>query len=257
MAIGLVPHLDEEMKAIILAAGRGKRLKPLTDRIAKPLLPVNGKPIIERIIENLSFSGINEFNIVVGYLGEQIKFYLRERFPNLEISYSIQDKQLGTAHALQKTELPDSDFLVSASDSLFPLEYLKKFLKFHSMGEITLALKRMSEEEILSSSTVKLDGNIVRRIIEKPSMDEILSLIACAPLYIFPPEIRDYLKGMKKSKRGEYEIAQVIQRMIDDGFIARGIIAKEWIHMSDIDDFLRLNFPYLFNKLPYIYPNRA
>jgi len=249
------------MKAIILAGGRGKRLRPLTDRIAKPLLPLNGKPIIERIIDDLSTVGIDEFEIVVGYLGEQIMSYLREKFPDLEIMYSFQERQLGTAHALKNAKLPTNDFLVSASDCIFSVEYLRKFLKFHSDGEITLALKIMSEEEIMSSSTVELMGNRIMRIIEKPRRNEILSLIACAPLYIFPPEIRDYLSDIKKSRRGEYEIAQAIQDMIDNGFIAKGLITDEWMHLSTIDDFLGLNFPYmgelLKNKFPHIYSNRA
>ncbi|HIE33898.1 MAG TPA: nucleotidyltransferase family protein [Candidatus Altiarchaeales archaeon] len=227
------------MLAIILAGGLGTRLRPLTFRIPKALLPLHGKPILASILESLDRAGIDKFNIVVGPMGKKIISYFEST--KYRIEYSWQKEPLGTADALRYAELPDSDFLVSASDCLFSVDYLKEFLEFHSTGEITLALKTMSRNEIISSSTVEMDDGRVRRIIEKPSENEILSLVACAPLYIFPPESKEYIFKVEKSKRGEYEIAQVIQNMLDDGFIARGLLTEKWEHLSTLDDFRKLN----------------
>ncbi|HID28314.1 MAG TPA: nucleotidyltransferase family protein, partial [Methanosarcinales archaeon] len=108
------------MRAIILAGGRGKRLRPLTDYIAKPLLPIKGKPIIQQIIENLSAANLKDIVIVVGYLGHQIRDYLGSgESAGVTIKYLEQKEQLGMAHALNiARDFINGDCLVAASDSI-------------------------------------------------------------------------------------------------------------------------------------------
>ncbi|OYT54860.1 MAG: hypothetical protein B6U72_01235 [Candidatus Altiarchaeales archaeon ex4484_2] len=237
------------MDAVILAAGRGRRLRPLTDELPKALLPVDGRPLLEQLIMNLSKAGIESFTLVVGFLGDLVVSFLKEEglAGKLEIDFVYQREQLGSAHALRQVKLRGGDYLVSACDCLYPVGYLKKFLEFHFTGgqDITLALKKLSPEEMSESSTVLLEKDKVTKIIEKPSREEFLSPIACAPLYIFPPGSEGFIQGVKKSKRGEYEITSVIQNMLDSGYGARGLQVKEWAHLSDTRDLLRLNFPYL------------
>lgn len=237
------------MKAILLAAGRGKRLRPLTDLVAKGLLPVGGRPIIEQIIENLRATGIEEIVVVTGHLGDQIKAYLGDGSKyGVKIFYREQRKPLGMAHALRLgLDFIEGYVLVSACDSLSPEDHYRELLQRFREEDLdaALSLKVMGREEIKESSVVKLeeDGSI-SRIIEKPSEDEIISNIACAPLYVFREGIKEYLPKVKKSKRGEYEIQDAIQSMIDDGLRVKGVLSGSWIHLSDIRDFLRLNFGY-------------
>ncbi len=238
------------MKAVILAGGRGKRLKPITNFIAKALVPYRGKPIIHDLIQRVDSLEPEEVVIVLGWLGHQLREYLGSSTPRgVRIGYVYQGRPEGTAHALmQVIGRVEGDFLVSACDSLFPVEHLRELWSHHvSEGcDATLSLKVMPREEITSSSTVLLgrDGSI-SRIIEKPSEDEVLSSYASSPLYAFSNVVKDYLPQTRRSKRGEYEIQDAIQRMIDDGCRVQGVLSRKWIHLSDIEDFLKLNYDYL------------
>ncbi|MFQ5887684.1 MAG: nucleotidyltransferase family protein, partial [Candidatus Hydrothermarchaeales archaeon] len=205
------------MKGVILAGGRGVRLRPLTDFVAKPLLPINGRPMIEQVIEILKKAGINEICIVLGHLGEQVVDFIGDGHKlGVNITYKTQKEQLGTAHALSAVgDFIEKDILVIASDCILPVEHVKELIKFHyaKKCDATLSLKKLSVNEMLQSSTVKLEEDMsISKIIEKPSLEEILSDIACAPLYIFR-DVRDYLPDVKKSRRGESEIQDILQRM--------------------------------------------
>lgn len=237
------------MKGVILAGGRGVRLRPLTDFVAKPLLPIRGRPAIGQIIENLCSAGIEEICIVLGHLGDQVIHFIGDGSNfGCKITYREQKEQLGMAHALSTAEdFIGEDGLVMASDCILPEEHLKELIKFHfdEKCDATLSLKELDEEEMLSSSTVKCEEDMtISQIIEKPARGEILSNLACSPLYIFK-DIKGYLPKVRKSKRGEFEIQDAIQRMIDDGLIVKGVISESFSHLSTIEDFLRLNFDYL------------
>lgn len=235
------------MRAIILAAGRGRRLMPLTNFIAKPLLPVDGKPIIWRILKNIEEIGVRDAIIVIGHLGWQIRKYLKDEELGINLRFVEQEKQLGTAHALNLcSDFMKGDFFVMASDSIFPTKHLKELLKFHSKQgcDATLSLKRLPPREIEKSSIVSLRGDSVLKIIEKPFPGEITTDVASSPLYVFNEKIKSYLR-VKKSERGEYELQDAIQGMIDSGLKVKGIFCEEWKHLSDIRDFLGLNFRYM------------
>lgn len=236
-------------KAVILAAGRGKRLIPLTNLIAKSLLPIDGRAMIEQIIERLECANFREIVVVKGYLGDQIVSFIEDLDPNPEIKFVDQEKPMGSADAIKKAlHLMEGDFLVTASDSIFSCPYIKKLWDFHieRRCDASLSLKKIPREKIPSSSTVLMDddGNILR-IIEKPSEEEILSDVSSSPMYVFGPTVKAYMETMDVSERGEYEIQSVIQRMIDDGLRVKGLITRRWEHMTDIEDFLRLNFLYM------------
>jgi dTDP-glucose pyrophosphorylase len=243
------------MKAVILAGGRGKRLRPISNRIAKALIPYRGRPLIKELIQRLETLEPEEVIVVLGWLGEQVKEHLGSSTPGgTAITYVYQPSPRGTAHALmQAADLLEDNFLVSACDSLFPEEHLRELWEHHlSRGcDATLSLKIMELDEITSSSSVLMDRDgSISRIIEKPSEKEILSRYASSPLYVFSEAVKEYLPRVKRSVRGEYEIQDAIQLMINDGCRVRGVLSREWIHLSDIEDFLRLNFDYLKRWLP-------
>ncbi|MFQ5974753.1 MAG: nucleotidyltransferase family protein [Candidatus Hydrothermarchaeales archaeon] len=241
------------MKAVILAGGRGVRLGPLTDFVAKPLLPINGRPALEQVIEILSKAGINEICIVIGHLGEQVVDFFGDgsKF-GVDITYKKQEEQLGTAHALSTAgDFVEKNLLVIASDCILPSEHIIDLINFHNTNkcDATLSLKELDKDEMTQSSTVKLEADMsISKIIEKPSKEEILSNIACAPLYIFK-DVRKYLSKVQKSRRGEFEIVDVIQMMIDNGLNVKGVKTDSFSHLSNLEDFLKLNFEYLDNTI--------
>ncbi|RLG55664.1 MAG: glucose-1-phosphate thymidylyltransferase, partial [Candidatus Hydrothermarchaeota archaeon] len=106
------------MKAVILAAGRGERLEPLTETMPKCMLPLAGKPILEHIIEEVKKVGIDEITIIIGYKGEEIKNYFEDGGKlGVKINYAEQNERLGTAHALSMVYL-DEDFLALNGDTI-------------------------------------------------------------------------------------------------------------------------------------------
>lgn len=236
------------MQGVILAAGRGSRLRPLTDLVAKPLLPVEGKPAIVRVIENLRAAGIEEFIVITGYLGEQIKKFLSKR-TEVEIQYVEQPDLTGAANALLcARKLIKGDFLAAASDCVLPVEFLKSLIAFHfaEKCDATIALKRLDPERMMESSTVRLSSDDrILQIIEKPARHEILSELSAAPVYIFKPRVFEFLSQVEKSPRGEYEVQAAIQMMIEAKLCIKGLIAEHWIHLSNLKDLLRLNFDYM------------
>lgn len=236
-------------KAVILAAGRGRRLIPLTDLIAKSLLPVNAKAMIEQVIESLECANFKEIVVVKGYLGDQIVSFIKDLDPGPRIKFVDQEKPMGSADAIKRAlHLMEGDFLVTASDSLFTSQHIKKLWDYHIEEgcDATLSLKRILRDRIPSSSTVLTDGegNILK-IIEKPRDEEILGDISSSPMYVFSPAVETYMETLNMSVRGEYEITSVIQEMIDDGLKVKGQVTRRWSHMTDVGDFLNLNFPYI------------
>lgn len=233
------------MKAVVLAAGRGKRLRPLTNYILKPLLPIEGKPMIGEVIKNLETLDISEIIVVIGGKGNEIKKYLKNF--DAPISYVKQDPPLGTAHALSAaSEKIDGDVLVTASDAIYPQKHYEELWDVFARENLdaVLSLKVLDKKQMKESSSVKMgkDGYILK-IIEKPTGGGVLSDVACGPVHIYKEVIKDYL-NVKKSKRGEYELADSIQAMIDDGLRIKGVLAKEWKSIMTIEDFVRMNFTF-------------
>jgi len=228
------------MKAVVLAGGLGKRMRPLTEHVPKAMLPLHGRPIIDLIIENLRSAEINNFIIVTGYLGEQIRQHLKKE----DIKFVKQEEPLGSGDALKSAiSLLKGNFIVSASDTLLPVNHIKELIDLHQRenSNATISLKELSDKEIVDSSTVLLRENSILKIIEKPTREEILSNISACPFYIFNDRIRDYLPRIRKSKRGEYELTAGIQLMIDDGLRVKGLLTEKWFHLSNMEDFLEPN----------------
>jgi len=237
------------MKAVILAAGKGKRLMPLTDFVAKPLLPIHRHPAIEKVIGQLKDAGLKDIIIVVGHLGEQVMEYLGNGTAlGVDLTYVKQEKQLGMAHALERiSDLLKGDFLLCSSDSIFPSPHIEELIALHREEKCsaTLSLRHMPKEQITASSSVMLgEGGEILQIIEKPGVDEVLSEVSSSPLYVFSDGIKAYLPKVGKSKRGEHEIQDAIQMLIDDKKKVKGLFCETFMHLTDVRDLLRLNFDY-------------
>ena len=117
------------MKAVILAAGEGKRLRPFTETMPKVMLPVANKPILEHVFDALKNSGITEIILVVGYKKEVIMDYFKD-YKDIKITYVVQDKQLGTAHALSKAKNHiKNSFIVVPGDNIIDKKSITKLVQ--------------------------------------------------------------------------------------------------------------------------------
>lgn len=191
-------------QAVILAAGKGVRWRPLTDELPKALIPIKGRPVLEHIILYLKHFGINQIYVVVGHLGEKIKEYFQrgERF-GVNIIY-VEDKyQKGTAPALKATEslIQKETFLVWYVDEIAKIN-LNDFFEFHRRHRSIVTLALSSVQDPRDLGIVKLQGAKVKEFIEKPKK-RVSSYIVNVGIFIAEPEIFKYIQNTTKSLEKE------------------------------------------------------
>ena len=237
------------LQAVILAAGRGKRLHPITARRTKAMAPVVGKPIVERVMELFFFLGIRSFIIVYSPYGQEIVDYFQHNPKiNAEINLVSQPEPLGMAHALlQAKSLIQGDFILSACDNLVSIEDVKRFLKYWAemKPDTLLTSIQAKTKDIPRMGILQLNGNRVIRIVEKPSLKEAPTNIASLPLYLFSNAILDNLQRIPLSPRGEYEIQDAIQHMIEQGRDVRAVEMTGRRDLTRPKDLLEINLDYL------------
>lgn len=212
------------MKTVILAAGKGTRMGPLTENRPKAMLPIANRPLLEHIILALKEADIREIFIIIGYQKEKITEYFGNgRKLGVKIDYIAQEKQKGTGGAIAVARNSmDERFLVTNGDSLVDVSDIKKLCS--AKGDVVLAAKRVESPKEYGILYVK-DG-MVEKIVEKP--EESTSDIANAGIYVFEPSIFDAIDNTGTSPRGEYEITDAIQSMIDSGKRSSYIVLEKW-----------------------------
>ncbi|MEE8401489.1 MAG: bifunctional sugar-1-phosphate nucleotidylyltransferase/acetyltransferase [Candidatus Hydrothermarchaeaceae archaeon] len=225
------------MKALILSAGKGSRLRPITRGIQKVMLPLGPRPILHHIIDAVKGAGITDITLLVGHLEGQIKEYFGDgsKF-GVRIKYISQKERLGTAHAIGLAEFSE-DFLVLNGDTLVSSDVLKTISSAHDSAA-TLALKKVKNPE--NYGVVKIRDGRVQKIFEKPK--EHVSDLASIGIYAYSPAIFDAIKKTKKSGRGEYEITSSLELLIDSGDTVRGVeISGEWLDIGNPWNYLDAN----------------
>jgi NDP-sugar pyrophosphorylase family protein len=236
------------MQGVILAAGKGKRLEPLTTNRSKAMLPVLGRPIAGRVLDDLASCGVEEFILVAGAEDAEIRSY----FQGADIRIVTQPKPSGMADALRcAAPFIRGDFILSACDNLVPLADLHQMVNAWRTARVQdnlhglLALLPMSAEELAHSAAVKIDGNRVKRIVEKPPIGMAPSNLASLPLYIFSAALLPLLEFVKPSPRGEYELQEAIQALIEEGGPVEGIAVTSRLTLTHPIDLLKINLAYL------------
>ena len=215
------------MKAVILAAGEGNRMHPLTYTRPKVMLPLANKPILEHLLLEAREAGIREFIFVVGYHGDTVRQY----FGNgdgwqVAIEYVTQRKQLGTTHALRMVERSvDGKFLLINGDVIVGEKDIRRMV---TKNDITLSLAQVTNPRDLGVVEVG-EGQVVR-IYEKVA--EPPSNMANAGLYLLTPDIFTAALRVKKSPRGEYEITDSLQLLIDERCIVSYEVIDHWFDLS-------------------------
>ncbi len=194
------------MKTVILAAGKGTRMKPLTDNMPKAMVLLHGKPFLEHVLVSLKQAGIKEAVIVVGYLKEKIIDYFGTEFMGIKIEYAVQKKQLGTAHAvLQAKKFLKKDFLVGHSDIIAEPSVWRALLKANGFDVIAVVREDAEAEKF---GVVETEGNRIVSVEEKPLKPK--SNLVLAGFYRFSPKVFSAIEKLKKSPRGELELTDAI-----------------------------------------------
>jgi dTDP-glucose pyrophosphorylase len=241
------------MQAVILAAGRGKRLHPITESRTKAMAPILGQPIVGRVMEPLMACGIHDFILVISPDDNEIRDYFQAAaFQNIKITLVEQPKPLGMAHALsQASPYIKDDFVLSACDNLVPWDDIEGLLsrwRGSSSAQAILTLLPMPREALARVGVVKLEGDVITQIVEKPEPDQAPSNIASTPLYCFKYDFLSYLPAVQPSLRGEYELQDAIQILINSGDTARGFRISKRIDLTTPEDLLQINLLY-FERL--------
>ena len=208
------------MKCVILAAGEGNRMHPLTYTRPKVMLPIAGKPILEWNLLNARAAGLKEFIFVVSYKSEMVREYFGDGKPwNVKINYVNQGKAMGTAHAIGTVEPFVSDCIVLCGDTIFGTNDIKQIAK----KGIKIGLVKI--DNATEYGIVELKGKHVVKIYEK--MEHPLSNIINAGIYHFNKHIFDFIRKTGKSPRGEFEITDSINMLVSKEPM-EGIFLKEW-----------------------------
>jgi len=233
-----------KLKALVLCAGKGTRLLPLTETIAKPLVPVANRPILFYVLDQIKQSGIKEIGIVVSPENhDQIKKAVGSGAEwGVDIHYIVQTQAGGLAHAVITAEkfLGNSPFLMFLGDNLIQGNikgYLNRFCS-EACGAFIL-LKEVADPRLFGVAELDSNGKVTR-LIEKPK--EPRSNLAMVGVYFFTPSIHRATKQIKPSRRGELEITDAIQWLIDQGEVIHSeIVCGWWLDTGKKDDLLTAN----------------
>ncbi|WP_336327737.1 bifunctional sugar-1-phosphate nucleotidylyltransferase/acetyltransferase [Halovenus sp. HT40] len=219
------------MQAVLLAAGQGTRMRPLTDSLPKPMVPVADRPLVAHAADAAVDGGVSELIVVVGYEAEAVTEYFGDSYRGVPVTFVTQTEQRGTADAV-RTAAPELDgpFVVLNGDNLYDDG-------IETLFEAGPAIAAVEVENPTSYGVLSTDRATVTDIVEKP--DDPPSNLANAGAYQFPGEAVEYL-DVSKSERGEYELTDVLARVIDE-FDVRAVELDRWLDVGRPWELLEAN----------------
>jgi glucose-1-phosphate thymidylyltransferase len=245
------------VKGLILSGGAGTRLRPITHTSAKQLVPVGNKPILFYGLEAMADAGITEVGLVVGETADEIRAAVGDGSPwGVRVTYIEQEAPLGLAHAvlISRTFLGDDDFVMYLGDNLLRQgvrEFVERFEADRAAagrptldGEAPAAvaqilLARVPDPQSFGVAELGSNGQVVR-LVEKP--DEPPSDLALVGVYLFDATIHEAVRAIKPSGRGELEITDAIQWMIDNGYrVRQEVLDGYWKDTGRLDALLEGN----------------
>ncbi len=238
------------MKAVILAAGKGTRMRELTNEVPKPMLKVQGKPILEHIVEGVVSAGIREIFIVTGFRAEAIEahFSSGSRW-NAHIEFGRQTVQDGTGKAPEpaKEFVGHSPFLLTYGDILVKPETYSLMVHRYNEGYFSGLITVTRGEDVTKGGLNFFDNQFcLKRLVEKPSPQQLEQLRRegwlkphepiwyNAGIYIFKPLLFEFTARLEKSPRGEYELTDAISAMVTAHHMLAGLeIQGRWVDVRD------------------------
>lgn len=230
------------MKALVLSGGRATRLRPITHTSAKQLVPIANKPILFYAIEAIRDAGITDIGIIVGHTAEEIKAAVGtgERW-GVKVTYIPQEAPLGLAHAVKIAQpyLGDDRFVMFLGDNLIRegiTQVVRRFDEESANAHIMLAKVKNPQD----FGVAELNGTRVLRLVEKPK--EPKSDLALVGVYLFDSSIFEAVDAIKPSARGELEITDAIQYLVDKGYVVHWHqISGWWKDTGKLEDMLEAN----------------
>lgn len=228
----------KNLKALILCAGKGTRLRPLTYSMPKHLIPVANKPILNYALEKIEKLGIKEIGFVLSpETGQEIEESYGQGF-----KYIYQEKPLGIAHAVKVARpfLGDDPFLLFLGDNLLEEDFYPGAEEFLQGGlDALIYLKEVPDPRRFGVAVLNEGGKVIK-VVEKPQ--EPPSPYAIIGLYFFSSAVHQAINSLKPSFRGEYEITDAIQSLVDKGFKVKGRITSGfWLDTGKKEDLLEAN----------------
>ena len=238
------------MKAVILAAGKGTRMRELTNELPKPMLRVQGKPILQHIVEGLGQNGVSEIFIVTGFRADVIEHHFGDgKKLGVRIAYGRQVVLDGTGKApeLAKAFVANDPFLLTYGDILVKPDTYSQMLRRFASGDFSGLVTVTGSEDVTKGGLNFFDAHFcLTRLFEKPSAAQIEELKRDgwlkpgqpawynAGIYIFRPVVFDFTAKLQKSPRGEYELTDALNAMVEAGHRIAGMqIAGRWVDVRD------------------------
>jgi UDP-N-acetylglucosamine diphosphorylase / glucose-1-phosphate thymidylyltransferase / UDP-N-acetylgalactosamine diphosphorylase / glucosamine-1-phosphate N-acetyltransferase / galactosamine-1-phosphate N-acetyltransferase len=231
-------------KAVVLAAGRGTRMRELTADLPKPMIEVRGKPVLQHIIEGLRDAGIREFLMIVGYRADAVRDFFGDwsRY-NISIQYTTQTVQDGTGRVvdLSRNFVGDYPFILSYGDILVDPANYKRVVDLPEDVEAIVTVTR--GEDVSKGGAVFVNDEMeLLDLREKPKPGEPTSPWYNAGLYAFRPSILAFTAKLKPSPRGEYELTDAIRDLAQSGKRVQALeLTGEWADVRDPEVLARLN----------------
>jgi glucose-1-phosphate thymidylyltransferase long form len=233
------------MKGVILAAGKGTRMREVTDTIPKPLVPVGNKPILQHILEAVRGSGVTDILLIVQYMKDRII----DRFGDgkesgVTISYVDQPEMKGTGEAagLARGFVGSDDFLLMFGDIMTPPGNVAGVVSEYRRHTPFLTLTVRHVEDPWNGAAVYVENGVVRRIVEKPPRGTSSTNLDNAGIFVFSNDMFSLLEQLPLSPRGEYELTDAVQMAVDRELQVRAYeLEGYWSNVSSPEDLLATN----------------
>ena len=235
-------------KAVLLAAGRGTRMRELTAELPKPMLRVRGKPVLQHIVEGLREAGLTDFLIVVGWRAEVVKEFFGDGSKlGVRIGYATQVEQNGTGKVVELARgfTGQEPFVLSYGDILLTAENYPRVCAALAGAEAVVTVKR--SEDVSQGGAVFVNEKFeLIDLREKPKPGEPTSPWYNAGVYAFRPSIFDFIAKLERSPRGEYELTDAIRNLALAGKKVQALeLIGDWADVRDPEILEKLNTPLL------------
>jgi dTDP-glucose pyrophosphorylase len=227
----LLPNQVLPLQAVIMAGGYGTRLRPLTEEVPKPMLPVGDRPLMELIVGQLRQIGIKRVNVATHYLSGKIKEHFGDGHEfGIELSYVTEDRPLGTAGALSLMDAPENPLLIINGDILTRVNF-KSMLAFHREHKAALTVAVRKYDVNVPYGVIESEDGYVRGLVEKP----LLNFLVNAGIYLLEPWAHRYIPNGEHSN-----MTDLIERLLTEGHtVASYPIMEYWLDIGTNVDYER------------------
>jgi len=225
----LIDQPESPLSAVIMAGGYGARLRPLTEDVPKPMLPVGGRPLMERIIEQLRAAGIRRVNVATHYKPEIITEHFGDGCQfGVQIDYINEEQPLGTAGALGLMQTPQEPLLVINGDILTRVDF-QAMLAYHQEHEAVMTVAVRKYDLNVPYGVIESDGIFIRGLVEKP----LFSFFVNAGIYLLEPAVYRYIPNGQR-----FDMTDLIHRLLDEGLLVASFpIFEYWLDIGEHVDY--------------------